>query len=121
MLNVVYKCRFWRADNILRKDTTAKDDCISSQTNKCIELNALMYVVLYRNCRDENKMYILNFLMLMGSQACEELFRKLRALTTAYWTAINFSVQEVLQKIRRINVLQQVEFELSKERKYFTN
>lgn len=38
----------------------------------------------------------------MGSQTCEQMFRKLRSLTTTNWTAINFTLLEMLHKIKRI-------------------
>lgn len=111
--------RIWKLDVMESKILTLANDFISSQTYMCIEINLLMLVVLYRSLRDSGTLNLFNFLKFLGSQACEELFRKLRAMTTIYWTNINFSVQEVLQKLRRINVLQQIEHELHEFCKYF--
>lgn len=48
-----------------------------------------------------------------GSQCCEQLFRTSRSMTSTYLTAVNFSMKELLQKLTRIEILNNIKKDLS--------
>lgn len=74
---------------------------ITYNAYSCIELNghSLINIIASLAAAGEDEQFITT---LMGSQTCEERFRRLRSLTTTNWTAINFSLLEMLHKIKRI-------------------
>jgi hypothetical protein len=39
---------------------------------------------------------------LTGSQACEQLFRLLRSMTSTFSTMVNFSLKGIMEKIHRL-------------------
>lgn len=43
-------------------------------------------------------------LILMSSQPCEEFFRKIRSFTSTYSTQVNFSMLEIIQRIKKIQL-----------------
>lgn len=67
----------------------------------CIELNghSLINTIVSLAAAGEDDQFVTT---LMGSQTCEEMFRKMRSMTTTNWTAINFTLLEMLHKIKRI-------------------
>lgn len=74
---------------------------ITYNTYACIELNghSLINTILSLAATGEDDQFVTT---LMGSQTCEEMFRRLRSLTTMNWTSINFTLLEILHKIKRI-------------------
>jgi hypothetical protein len=74
----------------------------------CIELNAHNILNLIVKLRDENNETFCNILQCQ-SQTCEMFFRMLRSMTSTLCTVVNFSMLDVLNRIRRIDL----EFDLT--------
>lgn len=89
--------RIW----VVQHPTLSIQNFITYKTYTCIEINghSLINTILSLAAAGEDDQFVTN---LMGSQTCEEMFRKLRSLTTINWTAINFTLLEMLYKIKRI-------------------
>lgn len=95
------------------KPTLKFDSFISKPAYDCAEVNAHTLVMLIIKFREEN---LENCFLpwLMSSQSNEALFRKLRTFTTTFYTQMNFSLIEVMQKLKRIECLSQIELDLAK-------
>lgn len=87
------------------------DNFISRNLYICIEVIAHTLISLIVKCREENCAESL-LIHLFSSQTCEALFRLARSLTSAECTVINFAMKELLQKIRRLDMLLKVQTEL---------
>jgi hypothetical protein len=96
--------RVWR--NNLQKN----ESCffISNQLWTCLELNvAFLYYLVKKGLG--------HLILVWSSQPCEEMFRTLRSLTSHNLTQINFNFLEAMQKLNRIEKIQEVAFELKDE------
>lgn len=100
--NSLYFFRAWRKW-IQRSDYSLDKNFISSNAFACLEINAyglLHLIVKFRDARTPQ-----NFLpALFQSQTCENTFRQMRSMSTAYWTRINFTLLDLLYIIRRIEL-----------------
>lgn len=105
---VVLFCREWRIYVEMCKDTKVKDDFITSNAFNCIELNAHNLIKFLMICRETNhpEMFLVH---LLSSQDCEAFFRILRSLGTTNYTVINFTMDELLHKIRRVLKMSHIE------------
>lgn len=102
MFHAVYFLRIWRVW-IQNSGYSLKTEWITKNAYMCAEVNAENLVKLIRRFRDEGtpeRFVIPSF----SSQPCEELFRRLRAMGTANFTKINFTIQELLHMIGRLEV-----------------
>lgn len=81
-----------------------KDNFMSSNCYTCIELNAhsLVKQVLSQK---ENNFFFSN---LFDSQVCESTFRQLRSFTSTYCTVVNFNMLEIIQRIRKIQLQNEI-------------
>lgn len=93
--------------------------CITANAYACLELNAHGLVLAVRSCRDRR--HPEQFLVThYGSQHVEGAFRSLRSMTTMYHTQTNFTFKELSEKLRRVHMLQQIEYR-NRERYHFPN
>jgi hypothetical protein len=69
----------------------------------CIELNAHNLLNLIVKLRSSGKGNLCNILHCQ-SQTCEQFFRVLRSMTSTLCTIVNFSILDVLNRIRRIDI-----------------
>lgn len=99
----VFMLRVWR-DYIARtKGMKLKNNFISTYCYVCIELNAHSLVRHILQLRDtESAQFFLP--MLMNSQACESTFRLARSFTSTFSTIVNCSVKEMLSRISKIQM-----------------
>lgn len=76
---------------------------ITSNAFTCIELNAhsIVLIMIYLRKINKPEWFIP---MLVGSQPCEEFFRKIRSFTSTYSTQVNFSMLEITQRIKKIQL-----------------
>lgn len=88
--------RCWRNSCFARK--TASKECITSNAYTCMELNAHAIVMLLDMCRESPEQFLV---LCFSSQPAEELFRELRSMTTTLETAVEFSMREIGDRIRR--------------------
>lgn len=110
-------CRFWKKGILLKQETTLKNDFITTNAYACIELNAHGMLKFLITCRELGKPEM--FLMhLASSQPCESFFRNLRSMTSTNFTQINFTIFEVLHKVRRTLKLLHTPLETSEDHDY---
>lgn len=82
-------------------EPTLKDSFISSNLHVCIELNGHGLLRFLIECRDLGKPELFPPSQ-TGSQQCEAMFRSWRSMTSTFFTAINFDMMEILQKVKRL-------------------
>jgi hypothetical protein len=79
------------------------DNFITQNAYVCIELNAHNLLNLIVKLRESDNEPLCNILHCQ-SQTCETFFRMLRSMTSTLCTVVNFSVRDVLNRIRRIDI-----------------
>lgn len=107
----VYFIRCWRkyiqsAEN----DHTLGNNFISSNLYACIEINAhaLVYTILKLRTNQQSNMFLPKY---FASQPCENVFRQMRSLGTANYTKINFTLQELMHLIGRVELINKIIYE----------
>lgn len=83
---------------------------ISLNSYYCIELNAHALIQLINTPDLIPELFVP---WLYSSQPCEQLFRATRSLTSTFNTVVNFSVKELLNRVKRIEILNTISNELS--------
>lgn len=79
------------------------ENFISSSAFSCMEINAYSLIHLILKLRNSGKPEL--FLpMLFDSQPCERTFRQMRSMGTVNWTKINFTLQDLLHLISRVEL-----------------
>lgn len=103
----LYFLRAWRKWILDSKMYSIKDNFISYSLFQSIEINAYGLLHLITKFRDANQPEL--FLPLFfSSQTCESTFRQMRSMTTINWTRINFSLQELLHIVNRIELMNDI-------------
>lgn len=108
---VIFFLRIWRLWLTEHKTLSLKN-FITYNTYACIEINGhslINTIIKLRNSGEDNQFVT----VLMGSQTCEEFFRSLRSLSSTQWTSINFTLLEMLHKIKRIEYTNEAMADLS--------
>lgn len=98
--------RAWR--NWTLKTQTTSFECMTANTYACLEINAHNLILAARNCRNRGRpdeFLVKHF----GSQDVEKLFRNLRSMTTMNHTQTNLTFKELGEKLRRSNMLDQIQ------------
>lgn len=103
----VFLIRIWRSYVLSNKRFTLKDNFLSMNCYVCIELNAhsMIKCMLYLNEINKPELFMP---FLYESQACENIFRQLRSLSTVYSTVINCTLKEAIRRISSIHFQNQV-------------
>lgn len=97
----VFMLRIWRAS--IQKGNLK--EFISSNSYMCIELNAHALIVILE-IFEKRKINSQHFLPEMfSSQPCESFFRAARSMTSTFSTVVNFSINEFLNRVKRIEQL----------------
>lgn len=86
-----------------RPTSTLKNNFISSNLYFCVELNAHSLIKYIQKVRGDNDSTLFTP-TLTGSQPCESTFRQLRSMTTTQSTVINFSVMDMLHRMNKIEL-----------------
>lgn len=98
----VFILRIWRGWIIKRKDYDLGTNFVTYNAYVCIELNAHSLVRLAIQLSSLHLEHL--FLpFLYNSQTCEAFFRNLRSMTTTNSTVVNFSLRDVIFRIRRVS------------------
>lgn len=114
----VFLLRIWR-QWIKESDIyTLKHNFISLNSYTCIELNAHSMIVLIKKFTEENLPSDMFLPHLMSSQPCEQLFRATRSMTSTYSTMVNFSMLEILNRLKRIQYIQDIKNDLQGDFKF---
>lgn len=112
---VVFFLRLWRLSTSLNKEATLENDFVTSSVYLCVEINAHNLIKFLIKCR-EIKMPELFLVNIASSQECELMFRSFRSMTTTNYTQINFTIFEMLFKMRRMMKIAEIScVEMKKE------
>lgn len=128
-------CRAWRswilnsekskmsAKNKPKSYYNLKDNFMSSNCYTCIELNAhaLVKQVLVedkdfneKTFNENSKQSLPNkrsnyfFSSLFDSQVCESIFRQVRSFTSTFCTVVNFTILDIMNRIRKIQLQNEI-------------
>lgn len=73
----------------------------------CVEINAhaILFLMLYLKERNMDNLFYPD---LLGSQQCEAIFRQIRSLSSTYSTVTNSSMLEIISKISKIELQNQI-------------
>lgn len=106
--------RIWRSYVVAKKNLTLKNNYLTIWTYICIELNAhsLLLLILYLKHMNLPQYFLVHFL---NSQPCESLFRQVRSFTSTYSTMANCSVKEILGRMSKIELQNEISFHLSSD------
>lgn len=109
----VFLLRIWRQWVLNSNLHTLAEHFITLNAYVCIELNAHSIITMAKKCSESTAYQPQMFLpWLMSSQPCEEMFRATRSMTTTFSTIVNYSMQEILNRINKIQFLQEAKNEL---------
>ena len=106
--NSLFFLRIWRVW-LEMFNYKEQDHFVTSNIYVCIEINCHMLLNLLYNVKNNIFPPETLRIWLCGSQACEETFRILRAMTPTFSTIVNFTVKGILQRIHRLNYLSTIE------------
>lgn len=110
---LVFFNRLWRFWIFETSENTLQKNFLTTNVYTCLELNGHGILRLLEKCRDGNCQE--HFLpWLYSSQPCEKMFRQARSMTSTYSTIVNFSLYEMMNKVDRINTLNEITTDLSK-------
>lgn len=92
-----------------KKMYNLKENFISSNLYTCIELNAhalVKKILIDDSCEDNfdcdrNEIFFPN---LLSSQPCESTFRQVRSFTSTFSTVVNFTMLDIIHKIKKIQL-----------------
>lgn len=98
--------RIWRY-HIQSAKKVLKGNFLTSNCFSCIELNACSLLLCLTYLYDQNlSHWFLPYLF--SSQPCESIFRQLRSFTSTYSTVANCSVNEILFRISKIQLQNEI-------------
>lgn len=108
IFNAVFFLRIWSSWINSSSAYKLNENFITPNCYKCIEINAMNLVSLIKQFRNENAHE--RFLpTLFDSQTCEKMFRHFRAMGTANYTKINFTMFELLNMVRRAEIKNEID------------
>ncbi|KAK4886217.1 hypothetical protein RN001_002488 [Aquatica leii] len=80
---------------------------ITQSTYACIELNGHGLLLQLEKCKELHESHM--FLpWLYSSRPCEKIFRQTRSMTTTYSTIVNYSLTDILRRLNRIKVINDI-------------
>lgn len=94
--HALFIVRCWRAECLEAK--TASTDCVTTNAYTSLELNAHGLVLLIDACRASPALFLTKC---FTSQTAEALFRELRSMTGTSETAVEFSMKQIGERLRR--------------------
>lgn len=100
----IFVLRIWKKFILQsKKKYTVADHFITQNCYACVEINAhaIVFLMLYLK---ERKLDHLFHSEMLGSQQCESMFRQIRSLTSAYSTVTNGSLLEIISRISKIEL-----------------
>lgn len=106
----LYFLRAWKKWLQYSKEYNLKDNFISSNAFTCVEINAYGLIHLIKKFRDTSQLELF-IPTIFNSQTCEQTFRQMRCMTTINWTRINFSLQELLHIVGRVELLNDIVYD----------
>lgn len=98
--------KHWLKENNL----SIEKNFLTSNTYTCIELNSHGLLIMLEKCRRSSSKFIP---WLYSSQPCEKIFRQTRSMTTTFSTIVNFNFLDLLRRLNKIQVLNEISTDLS--------
>lgn len=99
--------RIWSAHIRSNENLRMKDHFITTNCYHCVEINSHSFVILMLYLK-ERKLDHLCLADMFGSQPCESIFRQIRSLSSTYSTVTNSSLLEIIQKMAKIELLNDI-------------
>lgn len=99
--------RIWKEDIQSSEEYKLKDHYPTLNSVSCVEINSHSIVILMCYLKERNLDHLFHP-ELFGSQQCENIFRQIRSLSSSYSTVTNASVLEILQKISKIELQNEI-------------
>lgn len=104
----VFILRIWKQFILKSKRKySTKNHFISSNCYTCVEINAHSIVFLMLYLREHGLDHLFRPEML-GSQSCESIFRQIRSLSSTYSTVTNCSVLEIIRRMSKIELQNEI-------------
>jgi hypothetical protein len=103
--------RGWK-EWIQTQSNLTMENFVTTSAYTCIELNAHALIQLVNKTKDQPELCLPS---LCNSQHCESFFRFLRSMTSSLCTVVNFSVLDVLNRIRRVALEEELSFDLKEK------
>lgn len=105
--NTVFDLRILRKYISSRNDLTLKHNFLTQNSYVCVEINAhsLVHLLLYLKENNLEEWFLPFF---YDSQPCESFFRQIRSLSSVYSTVTNCSSKEIIERINRIQLLNEI-------------
>lgn len=108
----VFVLRIWRNFVVTSDKFNTSENFLTANCYSCIELNAHSMVLCMLYLKEKNMPEI--FLpFLMESQPCEKIFRQIRSFTSTYSTVANCSVKEIVNRISKIQLQNEITHDCS--------
>lgn len=107
MWYALFMIRIWRRFIKRKKDCCSKNNFLTMNCYSCIELNShsLVLLMIYlRKCKLPHLFKPYEY----ESQPCEKEFRQIRSFTSTYSTVANCSVKEILNRISKIELQNEI-------------
>lgn len=99
----VFVLRIWREYVSSKKGLTLERNFITLNCYSCIEMNAHSLLLILLHLKEIDKPHLF-MTYLFDSQPCESFFRQIRSFTSTYSTVVNCSVKEILGRIKKIQL-----------------
>lgn len=100
----VFVLRIWRHFISSEKSLKLGENFLTHNAYTCVEINAhaLVFIILYlKNKKNDSSLFRPD---LFDSQPCESFFSQIRSLSTTFSTVVNCSMKEVIARINRIHL-----------------
>jgi hypothetical protein len=104
----VFLLRGWK-EWLLNQPGYTMENFITANAYTCIEINAHAILQLINYSKNAPELCLP---YLANSQHCENFFRYLRSMTSTMCTVVNFSLLDLMNRIRRIDLEQELSSEL---------
>lgn len=105
----VFFLRCWRKWLKSNNNYSLKENFISDNAYTCIEINAhnLIQAIIKLRSNGQENLFLPH---LFASQPCEHIFRMMRSMGTVNFTKINFSLNELIHSIAKVEIMQKIRF-----------
>lgn len=99
--------RIWRYFIKNHPSLTLKNNFLSSNCFSCLEQNAhsIVLIILFLKEKGLPQLFAPSY---FNSQPCEHFYRQIRSLSTTYSTVVSCSVKEILNRISKIQLLDEI-------------
>lgn len=106
----IYFIRCWRKWLKSQKDYSFDENFISDNAYTCLEINAhnLIQIILKLRNNEQDSLFLPH---LFASQPCEHIFRMMKSMGTQNFTKINFTLNELLHLVSRVELMQKISYD----------